>query len=194
MEQQMVNKKEIIRPGRGGSRIRTGCIALLCLLFSAWAEAGVPAISNQRVTDVTTRSFSVILTVSEASTTALTLYAADCATPATGFTTTQQQNPASGNMRFAVSGLAATTNYCYQLSATSSSTSDLTTTAAVPVLTAAALVRTTLSGPDLLPIGNDILKVPAVHLPSGESRDAIISTVELLDGTAASPLSLLLKD
>ncbi len=189
----MVNKKEIIRPERGVGRIRTGSIALFCLIFSAWAEAGVPVLSNQRVTDVTTRSFSVILTASEPSTPALSLFAADCTTPATGFTTALQQNPASGNIRFTVSGLAATTNYCYQLSVTSSSTSDLTTTAAAPVATAAAIVRTKLSGPDLLPVGNDILKVPAPFLPAGENRDAIISTVELLDGTAVSPLSLLLN-
>jgi len=153
----------------------------------------VPAISNERVTDVTTRSFSVVLTVSEASTAALSLFAADCSTSATGFATALQQNMASGNMRFTVSGLAAATSYCYQLSLTSTATSDLTTTATAPVTTAAAIVRTALTGTDLLPVGNDILKVPALHLPSGETSDAIISTVELLNGTAVSPLSLLLS-
>jgi hypothetical protein len=183
---------QIIRKRAVGSGW-TGCIALLFLLLSAWAEAGVPVISKQRVTDVTTRSFSVILTVSEPSTVLLSLFAADCATPATGFSTVLQQNPASGNMRVTISGLNAATGYCYQLAVTSSSSSELTTSAAVPVTTTTAIIRTALSGTDIVPVGNDILKVPAVHLPAGETRDAIISTVELLNATAVSPLSLLLS-
>lgn len=167
-------------------------VALLCLLFYSLAEAGVPAISNQRVTDVTTRSFSVILTASEPSTAVLSLFAADCTTPATGFSTTLQQNATSGNMRITTTGLNAATGYCYQLALTSTATSQLTTTAAAPVTTTTAILRTATSGPDIVPGGNDILKVPAVYLPSGETRSAIITTVELLDGTSVAPLSLLL--
>lgn len=189
----MWNEMRIIRPGRAAGRIGTGCIALVCLLLCARAEAGVPVISNQRVTDVATRSFSVILTASEPATPLLSLFGSDCTTPATGFATAAQQNPVSGNLRLTVSGLSAATGYCYQVALTSAATSELATSAAAPVTTAAAIVRTASSGSDLLPSGNDIVKVPAVHLPSGETRDAILATVELTGATASAPLSLLLS-
>src|SRR5689334_5010930 len=117
---------QIIGKRAGGSGW-AGVVVLLCLLLAVTAEAGVPALANQRVTDVTTRSFAVVWTVSEPSSAVLSLFAADCATPAPGFTTALQQNAASGNMRLTVAGLAAATNYCYQLAVTSASTSDLWT-------------------------------------------------------------------
>jgi hypothetical protein len=184
----MMNERKTTGAGRVMSRILTGSLALICL-FSAGAEAGMPVISNQRVTDVSTRSFSVILSVSEPSTTILSLFAADCTTPATGFTSTLQQNATSGTMRITVSALAVATGYCYQLALTSSSTSEVTTTATAPVATMSAIVRTAPKGLNIVPVGNDIVKVPAVFLPPGATRDTIISTVELLDGSAASPLS-----
>jgi len=166
---------------------------VLFLLMPAGAEAGVPVIANQRVTDITTRSFSVILTVNEPSTPTLSLFAADCMTPASGFSSTLQQNATSGNMRITVRGLTAATGYCYQLLLTSLSTSEVTTTAAVPVTTMSAIVRTAPSGLNIVPVGNDILKAPTVHLPTGATRDTVLSTVELLNGSAAAPLSLLLS-
>jgi hypothetical protein len=96
-------------------------------------------------------------------------------------------------MRLTVAGLAAATTYCYQLTLTSASTAEVTTSATLPVATAAAVVRTATVGTDTVPVGNDILRVPDVHLPAGETRDGIISTVELLGGSGASPLSLLLS-
>jgi hypothetical protein len=188
----MGNIMQIIRK-RAGGKGWSGVVLLLCLLLSVTAEAGVPALASQRVTDVTTRSFAVVWTVSEPSSAVLSLFAADCATPAAGFATALRQNAASGNMRLTVTGLAAATTYCYQLAITSASTSDLTTSAATPVATAAAVVRSVTAGPDIAPTGNDILRVPAPHLPPGETRDAILSTVEMLDGSAAAPLSLLLS-
>lgn len=189
----MRNDVRISRPGRAAGTIRSGCIVLLFLLFSVRAEAGVPVISGQRVTDVTTRSFSVILTVSEPSTALLSLFAADCATPTTGFATALQQNPTSGNMRITASGLNAAAGYCYQLAVTSDLTSELTTSAAAPVTTAAEIVRTAPSGPNIVPSGNDIVKVPAVHLQGGENRNAIIATIELMNGATVAPLSLMLN-
>lgn len=174
-------------------RIASGVIILLGLLLPAWAAAGVPVLTNQRVTDVTTRSFAVILTVSEPSTPLLSLFEADCTTPAGGFATTLQQHPTSGNLRLIVSGLNAATGYCYRLAVTSTATAETTTSAPAQVTTTTAIVRTRLAGADILPSGNDILKVPAVHLGAGEARETIISTVELADGTAVSPLSLLLS-
>lgn len=178
---------------RTTGRYRVRLITLLCLLLSAGANAGVPTISNQRVTDVATRSFSVIMTVNEPSTLSLSLFAADCATPSSGFTTALQQNTTSGNLRITVSGLSTATNYCYQLAVTSVSTSDVSTTSVLPVVTASAIERTVLSGSDIIPVGNDILKVPTVHIASGESRDAILTTFELADSTGAAPLSLMLS-
>jgi len=181
----------IIRKRMSGGRW-TGVLALLCLLLSSWAEAGVPVISRQRVSDVTPRSFSVIFTVNEPSASILSLFTADCATPFIGAASAIQQNQVSGNTRITISGLNAATGYCYQLAVTSASTSELTTSAATQIATAVAIERTVAKGADIVPSGNDILKVPAVHLPSGETRDSIIATVELLDGTAVAPLSLLL--
>lgn len=189
----MRNERGIIRSGRRDNRIRTGYIALCCLLLSSWAQAGVPVISNQRVTDVTTRSFSVFLTVSEASTTLLSLFAADCTAPASYSSITRQQNQLSGNVRVTVDGLDPATGYCYQLNVTSAADSQMTTTVPETLTTATAIERTVVSGTDIVPVGNDIIKIPEIHLPGGENRDAIISTVELLNGTAASPLSRLLS-
>lgn len=189
----MQNDVRIICPERGNGRIRRGFIVLLCLLFPLKASAGLPVVSGQRVTDVTTRSFSVILNVNEPSTALLSLFTADCSTPSSGFSTAQQQNTTSGNMRLSVSGLTAATGYCYQLAVTSVSTSQLTTTTAAAVTTASALLRTVSAPPDILPSGNDTVKVPAVYLAPGESRDAIIATTELVNGAAASPLSLFLS-
>lgn len=188
----MQHDREIIRRWTFGNRW-TLIVPLLCLLLSVRAEAGVPVISNQRVTDITTRSFSVVLTASEPSTAQLSLFASDCSTPVTGFTFVTQQNSASGNMRITISGLGAATAYCYQLALTSAATSQQTISAAAPVTTASTIVRTARPGSDILPIGNDILKVPAVHLPSGQTRDAIIASLELPGGTTVAPLSLLLS-
>lgn len=192
----MQHDTEIIRKWTLGSR--WALITTLICLFSSGAEAGVPVISNQRVTDVTTRSFSVILTVNEPSTPILSLFATDSAgcttTPVTGFSSALQQNVTSGNMRITVSTLTAATGYCYQLAFTSSTTSEVMTTAAVPVGTMSAIVRTAPNGPSIIPVGNDILKVPTVHLPSGSSRDTILATVELLNSSAAAPLSLQLSN
>jgi len=182
---QIIRKRSV---GRGW----IGLVVLSGLLLPICVEAGVPVLSSQRVTDVTTRSFAVILTVSEPATPLLSLFAPDCITPATGFTTTTQQSPSSGNLRITVSGLNAATGYCYQLAVTSTATAELTTSNATAVTTAAAIVRTRTSEADLVPSANDILKVPAVHLAGGEARDTIIATVELSDGSALSPLSLLL--
>jgi hypothetical protein len=178
---------------RAFDRWWAGLVLVFCLLLSPVADAGVPVISHERVTDVATRSFAVILTVSEPSTPLLSLFAADCTTPAAGFTTALQQNPASGNLRLTVSGLSAATGYCYQLAVTSTATTEVTTTAAAPVTTATAIVRTTAAGSDSIPIGNDILKAPAVHLAPGESRAAIIIAMELTNSSAMTPLSMLLS-
>jgi hypothetical protein len=171
-----------------------GLVALFCLLLSVTAGAGEPGITNQRVTDVTTRSFSVIGTVSEPSTAVFSLYSSNCTTSVTGYTTTLQQNAASGNMRFTVAGLTAATSYCYQLAVTSTSIPSQTTSATAPVSTATAIERTTTSSTNIVPGGNDILKLPAVNLTAGEDRTAVISSVELLNGTALAPLSLLLSN
>jgi len=168
-------------------------VLLLCLLLAAVAEAGVPVITNQRVTDVATRSFSVIGTVNEPSTVAFSLYSSDCATPATGSTTALQQNTTSGNLRFTATGLRAATTYCYRLAATSASTSQQATSAPVAVATASAIIRTKIAGSNLIPTGNDILRSTAIHLPAGEARNGVIVTVELLGSGAVSPLSLLLS-
>lgn len=183
---------QIIRK-RAAGRGKTGLIALSFLLFPVWATAGVPVITHQRVTDVTTRSFSVILTVSEPSTSLLSLFESDCTTPAGGFATALQQHATSGNLRLTVSGLSAATEYCYRLAVTSTATAEVTTSAAAAVTTATAIIRSAPSGTDTIPTGNDILKLPAVHLASGEERGSIVATMDLTGTAAMSPLSLLLS-
>ena len=174
--------------------MKDGCLALLlCLLLSVHAAAGVPVLSTPVTTDITTRSFSVVLTTSEAATAVLSLFGADCATAVTGFDVAVKQNSASGIMRISISSLNAATSYCYQLAVTSTSTSDKVTTVAAPVVTATAIVRSTPSGATIVPSGNDIVRMSDVHLPSGVTRDTILSTLELLNGSALSPLSLQLS-
>ena len=180
---------------RVGGRARTLCMILLCLLLSIWAEAGVPVISNLQVADVTPRSFSIIGTVSEPSTVGFSLYSSNCSTPAIGYATALQQNQASGNMRISVTGLTADTTYCYRMSVISASSSDQTTSSSVIVKTATAVTSTKSAGSDIFPTGNDIVRVPSPYLDqsAGETRDKIIASVELLNGIAVSPLSLLLS-
>ncbi len=193
----MMMRKTSYRSNHSCSVLKMTMMSLAGLLISAvigeLAFAAPPEMSRLQVTDITTRSFSVVLTVSEPASTLLSLFAADCTTAVTGFTVAQEQHLVSGNRRISVTALTPSTNYCYQLTAISTATSEVATITAAPVTTATEIVRTSISGVDIIPANNDIVKAPAVHLATGESRDAIISTVELTGGGAVAPLSLLLS-
>ena len=84
-------------------------IVLLISMLAANVFAGVPSVTQMEVTDVTPASFAVTWVASEASVASLSVYQADCATPASGLTTTVQKNDATGVMRATASGLAAST-------------------------------------------------------------------------------------
>ncbi len=191
-------KRSVQQVGRGIFPWDTGCrlalvMVLMWVLLCSGVEAGVPVISGHRVTDVATRSFTVLATVSEPSLVVLSLFGADCHTPVETSSVAFQHNSASGNYRFTLGNLDAATAYCYQITATSESTPDLTAVARSTVLTAALIVRTAPYGGGLIPVGNDIIKVPDIYSVPGEDRAAVLSSIELMNGVALSPLSRLLS-
>jgi len=96
-------------------------------------------------------------------------------------------------MRVTATGLSADTSYCYQTLTTSKSTSQTTVYPAQPALvaTAKAVLRTMVTGTVLTPFANDLLRVPAVYLPTvADVPDGVLVAL-YLDG-GKGPLSLLL--
>jgi len=163
------------------------------VLISTIAWAGVPSVSQVEVTDATPGSFAVTWLASEPSIGTLLVFQADCATPLTGLPMTAKGSDATGYLKVTVSGLAADTSYCYQTSTTSKSTSELTVSPASPalVVTATAVLRTRSTGTTLLPFANDLLRTPAVYLPTEADTPEGKLVVLYLDG-AKGPVSLLL--
>lgn len=152
----------------------------LFLVLTVWAfkaEAGVPVVSDTMVTDVTTRSFSVIWKSSEASAAGLNVFNADCVTPTAGALITP--HPLLGNdptikataenkgiMKVQVTSLQAATQYCFQTVTTSKSTSDVTTYTPLAsdrtVVTETLTVRTYVDAGTgaIMPFANDLLVFP----------------------------------
>ena len=155
--------------------------AVLFLVQPVWA--GVPAVSDVLITDVTDRSFAVVWTASEASTGSLNVFDGPlCTTPTAGITLVSHPvlnpDPAvkdaiktaaedKGILKVQVSGLAAATPYCVQTVTTSKSTSDPAAPAAplnVTTQTQITRARTIAPSPDLLPFANDVIAYP-VYAP-----------------------------
>jgi hypothetical protein len=168
---------------------KTFCILLLAsLLITASSFAGVPSVTQMEVTDVTPGSFAVTWVASEPSTASLSVYQSDCSTIVTGLATTVEKSDATGNMKATATGLAAGTAYCYQTLTTSVSTSDTTLAPAVPAsfITATAVVRTQATGTAIIPLANDLVKVPSAPA----APDGVLEVLYLNGGKG--PISVLM--
>lgn len=146
---------------------------LLFVTFTGRGIAGVPVVSDITVTDVTTRSFSVIWSASEPSTSNLRVYDdADGLVQTLGAVITPQpvndgsaaiQSAAENNgvMKVRVTGLNPNTTYYFQTVTTSKSTSDVVsfpeTAPLSGVTTETRTVRTEISGMYEVPFANDLI-------------------------------------
>lgn len=131
--------------------------------FLNLASAGIPSVSEIRVADVTTRSFSVIWLTSEPSTASLQVYdAPDCTLLTENISVVGGTNDNTGVIKVTVTGLTPSTTYCFQTETTSKSTSDVTVLPVAPQLitTESQVIRTYLQGASLFPFGNDLIYHP----------------------------------
>jgi len=151
----------------------TTFLAAALIMLPTMAIGGVPSVQDTMVTDVTTRSFSVIWASSEASYSDVNVYDdADCTIPTTD-AVTRSQPVASGDasigtlaedngvMKVRVTGLLPDTTYYFETVTTSKSTNDTTiyfdSTSVSSVTTEAMTVRTKPSGADVVPFSNDLI-------------------------------------
>jgi hypothetical protein len=155
---------------------------LLAICLPITALADVPEVSHLMITDVTTRSFSVIWASSEASTAELEIYEdPDGTVSATGVVITPHPVESgnatiatlaedSGVMKVRATGLSANTTYYFQTITTSKATSDVTyfpeSAPFIAVTTEALTARTYESGADTLPFSNDVI-IEACYLDDG---------------------------
>lgn len=130
--------------------------------------AGIPDVSNVMVTDVTTRSFSVIWTSSEASSPDLLVYSDAAGTNQVGInvsnplkcdTTLASVAEDAGVMKVQVTGLDANTTYYFQTVTASQLTSDATDFPADtdPLLQVTTASRTVRANSSNIPFSNDIM-------------------------------------
>lgn len=122
-----------------------------------------PTVSEIRVADVTTRSFSVIWIAGEPSTASLLIYnAPECITEVNGINVTGEGNDSTGVIKATVTGLAPATTYCFKTETTSTLTTEITVEPATPqlVTTESQATRTYLQGTSILPFGNDMIYHP----------------------------------
>ena len=154
----------------------TGLFLLLAICLPGKASADVPEVSHVMITDVTTRSFSVIWASSEASNADLEIYEdPDGMVPVTGIVITphpvESGNAAiatlaedRGVMKVRATGLSANTTYYFQTKTSSKTTPDVTYYPAsspfMSVTTEALTARTYESGADTLPFSNDVIIEP----------------------------------
>lgn len=146
----------------------------LCL-SSAPVIAGVPDVSQVMVTDVTTVSFSVVWSASEASTADVAVFedangtvpaASSIVTPhpiESGSSAIRAAAEENGVMKVMVSGLEADTTYYFYTATTSKSTDDTTVYPAagfLAVTTQVQTVRTYQDGANVFPFSNDIIIEP----------------------------------
>ena len=159
--------------------------------------AAVPLVSRMAVADVTPRSFSVLWVSSEPAVGQINLFQADCSTPVADSSIAVQASDRTGMIKGTVSGLDADTAYCYQTVTVSKYSSDTTLSPAepAPVRTEKANARVVETLGQIVPFGNDLLRVPAPYVrpATGDVQDGVLVLLELLDGKGSSPLSLLLS-
>lgn len=136
------------------------CVFLVPLNLTS---AAVPIVSEIRVADVTTRSFSVIWITSEPSTATLQVYyAPDCNASVNGIDVFSEGNDNTGVIKSTVTGLAPATTYCFQAVTTSKGTNDVAIAPTVPqsVTTETQTTRAYLQNTSILPFGNDLIYHP----------------------------------
>lgn len=169
------------------ARIRQRLALLVLFIVTAlpgMAYGGVPEVSHVMVTDVTTRSFSVIWAASEASTAGLEVYddqdgtvvaAGAVITPhpiGSGDEAIKTAAEDNGVMKVMVTGLEPDTAYYFMTITTSKSSPDTTydpnAAPFTPVVTESETVRTYESGEDVLPFSNDLIIEPC-YLDDGET-------------------------
>ena len=181
------------------TRTRLRIVLLLSLIVAVLpviAYAGVPDVSDVMVTDVTTRSFSVIWAASEASTADLDVYEDENGTvPVAGAVITPHPVESgdshikdlaedNGVMMVRVTGLLSNTTYYFRTITTSKSTADNThypeSGPYMPVTTELSTTRTSDSGADVLPFSNDVI-IQASYLDDGVTPaegTLLVATVE----------------
>ena len=166
-------------------KIKFGIIFLSILVWCAcpvFVMAGVPAVSNLFITDVTPKSFSVIWAANEACTADIEVYEDASGTTIvpgiviephpveSGDVAIKEAAENNGVMKVRVTGLAFDTTYYFQTITTSKSTSDITlypgTAPFMAVTTEVQTVRTYTSGSDVLPFSNDII-IEECYLEAG---------------------------
>ena len=133
------------------------------------SAAGVPTVSEIRVTDVTTRSFSVVWISNEAATAGLRICSdPDCTTAVTGIIVNSDGNDTTGVIKATVTGLSPATTYFFQTETTSKSTSQTTVSPTTPqsVTTETQTTRTYLQNSSIRPFGNDLI----YHLVYGANQ------------------------
>src|SRR3972149_1526417 len=140
-------------------------ICLLSLFFIPLNKvfAAPPSVSEIRVADVTTRSFSVVWIASEPSTANLLIYdAPDCNALVNGINIIGEGNDTTGVIKATVTGLAPATTYCFQTETESKGTAEITYSPATPqaVTTESQTTRTYLQNSSNLPFGNDLIYHP----------------------------------
>lgn len=174
----------------------TGFLAAALIMLPGKAIAGVPSVKDIMVTDVTTRSFSVIWASSEASYPDLNVFDdADGLVPTASAIITPHpvENGSSsiatlaednGVMKVRVTGLSPNTLYYFQTVTTSKNTSDITiypeAAPLMSVTTEALTLRNKTSGEDVVPFSNDLI-IEECYLNDGATPaegTLLVATVE----------------
>ena len=158
-------------------RLRIRWLSLFFLLvLPVAAYGGVPEVNHVMVTDVTTCSFSVIWSASEASTADLEVYEDENGAVPIADAVIEPHPIECGNeqirimaedqgvMKVRVTGLDPDTTYYFMTVTTSKSSTDTTynpnAAPFTPVTTESETVRTYESGGDVLPFSNDLIIKP----------------------------------
>jgi hypothetical protein len=171
------------------TRIKRGCCLIFVFLIlltigNLPADAQWPSVSETMVTDITTRSFSVIWKTDVPSTAGLKVFnGPDCTVEITNSVTITPHPTVSGDaaiktaaedsgvMKIMVAGLDADTEYCYQTVSTAKANASLVTIHPPEpgrVVTQAMTVRTYVDNAtgNILPFSNDLIVFP-VFDPDG---------------------------
>lgn len=168
------------------------------------ASAVGPTVSEIRVADVTTRSFSVIWIADETNTASLLVYNADCSMPVI---TVPGEGANNNVIKATVIGLEPATTYCFQTETTSTITLETTTSTQQLVTTESQTTRTyctTIDGtiidcPVLAdtsvlkkPFGNDVIVHPIYNSDFTPGTGSIL--LLSVEGVSSSPVSARVGD
>ena len=135
-------------------------LGFVYLVMPALSAGGVPGIRDVNITDVTPVSFSIVFVVNEPSNVDLKVFnSPDCLIPVAGISVNSISNDATGVSKATATGLISATPYCYQIVATSKSTSQTSFSPTSPstVITETQTIRTYIQNSDILPFSNDLI-------------------------------------